>query len=132
MKAFVLDASLAMEWFVASASPHVLEKRTLLDERVAVVPALWRFEVMNVVATWRKRGDVTGAQGAWILNSVLQLPLAVIDEGNSEAIVDLASSHQLSAYDATYLRAAILSGEPLATLDKDLIKAARREGIECL
>jgi predicted nucleic acid-binding protein len=132
MKAFVLDASLAMEWFSSGASAEALGKRSLLDDRVAVVPHLWRFEVMNVVTAWRRRGDITGAQGSHILHHVMQLPFAVIDEGSPEAVVELACNHQISAYDASYLRAAILTGEPLASLDRQLVRAAAREGIECL
>jgi len=38
VKAFVLDASMALEWFSEEASRAALEKRSLLDNRVAVVP----------------------------------------------------------------------------------------------
>ncbi len=132
MKAFVLDASLTMEWFSSGASANAVAKRGLFEDRVAVVPHLWRFEVMNVLATWRRRGDISSAQGTRILNSALTLPFAVIDEGNAEAVVELANAHGLSAYDATYLRVAIVTGEPLASLDQKLINAAGKEGIECL
>lgn len=132
MKAVVLDVSLTMEWFSASASRVALEKRALLDDRVAVVPQLWRYEVMNVIATWRRRGDISGAQGTRILNNVFKLPFAVVDEGSPEGVLELANTHALTAYDATYLRVAIVTGEPLASLDKTLVKAASREGIECL
>lgn len=132
MKAFVLDASLTMEWFSSGASVDAVAKRGLFEDRVAVVPHLWRFEVMNVLATWRHRGDITSAQGTRILNSALTLPYAVIDEGSAEAVVELAKAHGLSAYDATYLRVAIVTGEPLASLDQKLINAAGKEGIECL
>jgi predicted nucleic acid-binding protein len=132
MKAFVLDASLTMEWFGGTPSAGALKKRSLFDDRVAVVPHLWRFEVMNVLTTWRRRGDITGAQGSHILHNVMQLPFAVIDEGSPEAVVDLATRHEISAYDASYLRAAILTSQPLASLDRQLIRAAKSEGIECL
>lgn len=132
MKAFVLDASLTMEWFSSGASADAVAKRGLLEDRVAVVPHLWRFEVMNVLATWRRRGDITSAQGTRILRNALSLPFAVIDEGSAESVVELANAHGLSAYDATYLRVAIVTGEPLATLDQKLTQAAGREGIECL
>lgn len=132
MKAVVLDVSLTMEWFSASASRVVLEKRALLDERVAVVPPLWRYEVMNVLATWRRRGDISGAKATRLLNNVLKLPFAVVDEGSPEAVLELANTHALTAYDATYLRVAMVTGEPLATLDKSLIRAASAVGVECV
>ena len=132
MKAVVLDVSLTMEWFSASASRVVLEKRALLDERVAVVPPLWRYEVMNVLATWRRRGDISGAKATRLLNNVLEIPFAVVDEGSPEAVLELANTHALTAYDATYLRVAMVTGEPLATLDKSLIRAASAVGVECV
>jgi len=132
MKAVVLDVSLTMEWFSGSASRVALGKRSLLDDRVAVVPQLWRYEVMNVLATWRRRGDISGAKGTRILNNVLKLPFAVVDEGSPEAVLELANTHALTAYDAAYLRVAMVTGEPLATLDKSLIRAASAVGVECV
>jgi len=132
MRAFVLDASLAMEWFTTTASAEALAKRALFDERVAVVPHLWRFEVMNVVTTWLARGDASPALGTRILHDLLQLPLAIVDEGDPAAVVALASAQRLTAYDATYLHLAMLTGEPLATLDRSLITAAGRVGVTCL
>ena len=84
MKAFVLDASLTMEWFGGTPSAGALTKRSLFDDRVAVIPHLWRFKVMNVLTTWRRRGDITGAQGSHILHNVMQWPFTVIDEGSPD------------------------------------------------
>jgi len=132
VKAFVLDASMALEWFSEDASRAALEKRSLLDNRVAVVPALWRYEVMSAITRWQRQNKVSAAQAALLLNEALQLPFAVVEEGGAEAVVDAAIAHGLSAYDATYLRAAMVTGEPLATLDKSLIRAAAAVGVECL
>jgi len=132
VRGFILDAGLAVEWFTTTASAEALAKRALFDERVAVVPHLWRFEVMNVLTTWQGRQDATPAEAARILQDVLRLPFAVVDEGAPEAIVSLACTHRLTAYDATYLHLAMLTGEPLATLDRSLITAAGRVGVTCL
>jgi len=132
VKAFVLDASLALEWFTTSASRTVLAKRSLFDDRVAVVPHLWRFEVMNVVTTWQRSKTVSRAEAANILSDVMRLPFAVVDEGSSEAVIELAMAQKLSAYDATYLHTAMILGEPLASLDSALIKAARQVGVDCV
>jgi predicted nucleic acid-binding protein len=42
----------------------------------------------------------------------------------------LARRHKLSAYDASYLELAIRLGVPLATLDVDLQKAAKKAGVK--
>lgn len=132
MKALVLDASLALEWFSKEASLAALEKRSLFDDRVAVVPALWRYEVLNAITRWQRKGKITATEATRILGDALQLPFAVVEEGSPDAIVGAAISHDLSAYDATYLRAAMVTGEPLATLDKSLIRAASAVGVECV
>lgn len=132
MKSFVLDASLALEWFSAGAAPEALSKRSLLDDHVVLVPALWRFEVMNAVTTWLRRGDISSATCAMILNDIMQLPFSTVDEGDPELIVSLAIKQGLSAYDATYLHIAMVTGDPLATLDRALITAAQDVGVTCL
>jgi len=128
----VLDASLALEWFTVGATPESRAKRALLDERVALVPHLWRFEIMNVLSLWQRRKVTSRAQATAILQDLMALPFAVVDEGAPEMIVSLAVSHGLSAYDAAYLQVAILSEQPLATLDRQLLKAAKSVGVECL
>jgi predicted nucleic acid-binding protein len=132
LKGFVLDASLALEWFTEGASQQILAKRSLLNDHVALVPHLWRFEAMNVVSGWLRRKEVSEADAASILAGLMQLPFAVVDEGSPESIVALAVRHRLSAYDATYLHVAMITGEPLATLDRDLVKAARSVGVVCV
>jgi predicted nucleic acid-binding protein len=62
----------------------------------------------------------------------MQVPFAIVEEGDPEAIVNLALAHDLSAYDATYLQVAMISGEPLATLDRRLQEAAVAVGVTCL
>ena len=132
MNSFVLDASLALEWFTVGARPETLAKRSLLDDRVAIVPHLWRFEVVNVLTTWQRRGDVTPADCSIILQDIMQLPFATADEGDPEMVIASALMHNLSAYDATYLRLAVVSGAPIATLDSALMKAAQKIGVTCL
>lgn len=132
MKSFILDASIALEWFSADAIPEALARRSLLDDHVALVPALWRFEVINAVTSWLRRGDISPATSAMILNDIMQIPFGVLDEGDPELIVSLAVNHGLSAYDATYLHLAMITGDPLATLDRALITAAKKVGVACV
>jgi predicted nucleic acid-binding protein len=43
--------------------------------------------------------------------------------------LSLARRYRLSSYDASYLELALRLGLPLATLDIDLLKAARKAGV---
>ena len=109
-----------------------MAKRSLLDQRVAFVPHLWRYEVMNAITTWRGSKRITSAEATRLLQDLFALPFAVVEEGSPEAVVELATTHDLTAYDATYVHAAMVTGEPLATLDSRMIKAAQKVGVECL
>ena len=87
---------------------------------------------MNVIARWQRHRELTPAEAARVLRDALQLPFAVVEEGSADGIVEAALSHDLSAYDATYLRLAMVTGEPLATLDTSLIRATSAVGVECV
>ena len=63
------------------------------------------------------------------MRDLLKLPFATVYEGDPEMIVAVALTHGLSAYDATYLRIAMLTGAPIATQDKALMRAASEMGI---
>lgn len=132
MKGLILDTSMAMEWFAQDGLPEALAKRSLLDDHVALVPHLWRFEVTSVVSRWRRQGKISEADATWLIRELMQLPFAIVDEGDPETIVNLALAHDLSTYDATYLHVAMTTGEPLATLDRQLQRAAKAVGVACL
>lgn len=51
---------------------------------------------------------------------------------DERTVVELARRYQLSVYDAAYLGLALQEGLPLATLDSELVKSARRERVELL
>jgi predicted nucleic acid-binding protein len=44
--------------------------------------------------------------------------------------LQLARRYKLSSYDASYLELALRLGMPLATLDEDLQKAAKKAGVK--
>ena len=44
----------------------------------------------------------------------------------------LAKAHNLSVYDASYLHLALIEQVPLATMDRQLIKAAPKVGVKLL
>jgi predicted nucleic acid-binding protein len=52
--------------------------------------------------------------------------------GDAKSILALMKLHNLTGYDAAYLELAIRKQLPLATLDKDLSRAARAEGLQLI
>jgi predicted nucleic acid-binding protein len=129
----VLDASLTLSWYfddeVKPAGDAVLER---VGASGAFVPPLWRIEVANAlqVALRRKRIDKDFRSRA--LRQLEVLPITVDRETDTfvwSATLDLADRFDLTVYDATYLELAHRRNLPLATLDKELIVAARALGV---
>ena len=136
MNPLVLDCSLAMAWcFEDEASP---EADTLL-ERVrddgAIVPALWFWEVANVLTLAARRGRITSRDVATRLALLSTLPIRVDEDAVVRAWREaalLAQRETLTVYDAAYLELAARHGAPLATLDTELRRAALRIGLTVL
>ena len=61
MKRFVLDASIALAWFIDPVVAPLAERvqRFLLQDTRAVVPHLWRTEIANGFVVAVKRGILT-------------------------------------------------------------------------
>lgn len=136
MSEFVLDCSIAVAWlFEDEANP---ETDALLDrtmESGALVPALWRLEVGNVLSRAERRRRIDPSKLASYVDVLVQLPIATDTETEERALREtlaLARQERLTTYDAAYLEVAMRRGIPLATLDKALIRAARRVGVDTL
>lgn len=130
MNAFVLDASVCLTWFLTKPdSGPAWAKIGILDERVPVVPAIWRLEVANVIAMQVRSRGVPVETARALLAEILALPVAIIDEAPTPTIMQVAIDRGLTSYDASYLDVALRSGWPLATLDQELVRAASEVGV---
>ena len=131
MSSFVLDNSVAMRWHLTSAkkidqeyAESVLIK---LSETDAIVPELWHLEVVNVLVSAEKLGETTMGEVEIFISQLEYLPIKVDSLTANKAFnrtITLARQYKLSSYDAAYLELAMRTCFPLATLDKDLKKAA--------
>ena len=124
-----------MRWcFQYTSTPYaeaVLEH--LLAGQQALVPVLWLYEVVSVLAKAQRTASITADKAHGFLEDLRSLDITVDDESVGYIFGDvhrLAVEHGLSGYDAAYLELAIRKGLPLATLDEDLQKAAKTAGIE--
>jgi len=129
----VVDASVALAWcFPDEASAYADRVLVALKGQTLVVPAVWGLEVANALLVGERRKRLKQPE---ILRFVALLAgLAVLQDGAKftdalNNVLPLARQYGLSAYDAAYLELAIRYGAPLATLDGDLQKAARRAGV---
>ncbi|MBS0154387.1 MAG: type II toxin-antitoxin system VapC family toxin [Nitrospira sp.] len=134
---FVLDCSVTMTWLFE----HETTKGTdallgmLSGPWKAIVAQHWVLEVGNVLLSAERSKKKTPADTTLFLN--LLSKLAIESDVHTEqyattTTLALGRKHQLSSYDAAYLELAMRLGLPLATLDKNLRKAAQAEGIPVL
>lgn len=131
MSRFVMDASIAVAWAFSDEKTALtdLVLESLARGGSALVPDLWGLEVAN--ALWMAEGRKGISSSARIQHQemLLMLPLETrrIPVGRAfEVVSALASTQQLTVYDATYLDLAQREGLPLATLDKQLSAAAKK------
>ena len=133
---FVLDSSVTMAWvFPDEQSTAALAMRDRLLTETAVVPAVWPFEVTNVLALGERRGRISPGDADQFLVTLQKLPI-VLDTARPlalpESLLVLARSSGLSAYDAAYLELAQRLGLPLATQDKRLRQVANQIGVSLI
>ena len=134
--AFVVDCSIAMAWlFHDEATPKTSALLNRLATETALVPAWWFIEITNVLAMAERRGRITAPQSDAFIAELSKLAIERDGEAPDRAFTHLLSlcrRFRLTSYDAIYLDLAIRRSLPLATLDDDLRRAARKLGVSLL
>ncbi|MBW2237739.1 MAG: type II toxin-antitoxin system VapC family toxin [Deltaproteobacteria bacterium] len=133
---FVIDNSVVMTWcFKDETSQYadlVLDRLEVSD---GFVPSIWPLEVCNVLLVAERKNRIGEADSARFIALLSELPIIVEQEPPERMIKEifaLARKHKLSSYDASYLDLAMRKGLPIATLDKNLIAAAKRSKLPIL
>jgi predicted nucleic acid-binding protein len=138
LKRFVLDASVALAWFLGHpVSTYAIEIRQLLvDGARAIVPALWHLEMANGLVVAERRKIIKSDDLSLSLIRLEQLIIQAIetrsDFWSMRQAVNTARGFVLSAYGSVYLDTARAESVPLATLDKSLRVTAARAGVKLL
>ncbi len=129
----VIDSSIALSWcFTDEGGDYSQAVLDALATATAHVPELWHLEIANVLLVGERRKRCTQADTVHWMGFLDSLPISVDEETRSHAFgetVNLARSHQLSAYDAAYLELAMRLALPLASLDEKLKAAAQTVGV---
>lgn len=135
----MLDCSFTMAWCFADESTEeteaVLQRMRTDTESVAICPALWRWEVSNVLVIAERRKRLTKQGAEAFAHHLDQLPICVYPNPSwvhFQRIRAIARTHQLSIYDAGYLDLALEHDIPLASRDKSLRMAAENCGLALL
>ena len=133
-RAFVPDASVAIGWVhPGQATADTAAMLDAIEEGAVIeVPALWPLEVANALTVLVRRRKLTDAERRTGLGWLRGLPLRIDHEAASLAfsrLSDLASTYQLSVYDAAYLELAQRRKLVLGCKDGLLRKAAKQSGV---
>lgn len=129
----VLDASLAAAWLLHEA--NAVPTTTLIDilsSEPLLVPAHWPTELGNALRRAVRTKRIVAAEVAPIVQRLTLLDIDVASPAAASDIghfVHFALRHQLSVYDAAYVRLAAERQMPLATLDEAMKAAAQKLGV---
>jgi len=131
---FVLDASVTMAWcFENETSPYTEATLRRVRDEGAITASIWPLEVANTLLVAERSGRCSADHSISFVRLLAELPIRVVAveaaDVTTEVALVLGREHDLSAYDATYLRLAMKEGLPLSTLDKRLTRACDRAGV---
>ena len=132
--AFIADASVAVGWVhPAQATTQTAAMLDAIGEGATLeVPALWSLELANALTVLVRRRKLTEDERQTGLGWLRGLRLRVDHEMASLAfsrLSELATTHQLSVYDAVYLELAQRRKLVLGCKDGPLRKAAKQSGV---
>jgi predicted nucleic acid-binding protein len=129
----VVDASIALSWcFQDERTDAIVAILRRVAVAGAIVPALWRLEVLSGLQVAVRRGRIDSAYRNASLSDLLSLAIAIDPDTNRQAwsaTLHLSDRFGLTPYDASYLELARRRELPLATLDAALARAAHADNV---
>ena len=132
--AFIADASVAVGWVHPdqATTQTAAMLQAIADGATLEVPALWPLEVANALTVLVRRRKLTEDDRQTGLGWLRGLRLRIDHEMASLAftrLAELATTHQLSVYDAAYLELALRRTLVLGCKDGPLRQAAKQSGV---
>lgn len=135
---FVLDASVALEWFLPGGGAGVRYAETIL-ERVSSgdlapsVPDLWHAEIASVLIAAKRGRRISAAKLRSSQLSIrgLQIETLAIELDAAE-LIDLSQRYHLQGYDTVYFETARRLAIPIASIDGGIKTACRAFGVKLL
>ena len=132
----VLDSSAALAWiYDDEATDPIRRVFDAVADQGAFVPALWRLEIANGLTVAVRHGRVGHEFRRAALADLGDLDIVVDAQTDSRAwnaTLELADRFLLTVYDASYVELAERRALPLATLDRDMQRAAAQLGLGLL
>jgi predicted nucleic acid-binding protein len=120
MTSFVLDASVAVAWYLPetySKAAKQWQNRLLEGQIRLVVPSLHYWEVANVLRTYVRRGELEAPLASEIYDLHLEAPLELAEPERAR-VLETALEYDATAYDAVYIALGELLEIPLLTAER--------------
>jgi predicted nucleic acid-binding protein len=132
--AFVLDASIAVRWFILSQqTPYSLFVMSRLASEEMHVPSVWPFEVASVLLKEQNKGTISDRDIDRFLELLGKGALSVASsQSDIQSLLQDARQFRLTPPDSSYVRLALDFGLPIATADIGMQEAAVRVGVPLL
>lgn len=131
---WVLDCSFAAALALPDKSSTRVSTFFLEKEpRELWVPALWWYELANVLTVAERRRTLARTDVERAISLYGSLPIQTDQTDGFDYVrmlCEITRVYGLSAYDAAYLELALRKRAPLAALDRELVDAAKRSGVE--
>ena len=123
----VIDASVAAKIFVpealAAEAQALFARFAAEDGAELVVPGFFFVECASVFRKWVQRSAYPAKAAREHLRDLTAFGLTIVPTRVlASGALDIALKHQISAYDACYVAAAIELGLPLVTADEKLVR----------
>lgn len=123
MTAWVVDASVAVKWFIPEIHSEDA-RRLLIEGNELVAPELLLTEVGNIL--WKKHlaGELEAVEAREIIVELGRLPMRIVRMvPYIENALALAIKYRRTVYDCIYLALAIHEGSRFVTADRKLSNA---------
>ncbi|TGL61729.1 type II toxin-antitoxin system VapC family toxin [Leptospira sarikeiensis] len=135
VKLWVLDCSLAAASFLPDEKSSKADQflQSISKTVRTIVPSLWWYEFNNVLLVSKRRKRLNDLQTKQIISIFESLPIEFDINLSFEVfrhIQELAETHNLSSYDASYFELCIRKGAGIATLDEQVTSIAKKLKIE--
>lgn len=131
MKRLVIDASVALKWYLPDEESGQ-KALDILDahiaDRVALhAPALLEFEMANALAMARRRARASAEDALKAMDGFAGLGMEFHSVSRIfRKVLDYSDKHGISAYDAAYVALADDLGVNVVTADKRLFNSTRK------
>ncbi len=123
MSRFVVDASIAIKWFVPEI--HSAEAVRLLSPGCELLaPDLLPAEFGNILWKKTRRGEIQAQKAVEVIRALAEVPIYLSSASELlESAYLLAAKFERTVYDSLYLALALLEECPMVTADHRLVRA---------